>query len=366
MNIIERIKNFWNNRKQKALPQAQESQMMHNQNMAIKPKRAWMLPKEEYNQPTKLEKEIDDFLHAYSSRIESIDPTYPLDSYQTAYSALVRMKGKPVTTDEYNNNSYKEQALLDQLSINKKYTVSSQGKKDSPDFYHIKSSRYRMPKADDMIRVYINCNNGNIAELSNLILGYNTNPNFYMKFTSNNANARGPRGEKIVIYCASDEINYVMQLINHTKSIRPDLYKESENVLPFLQNIDNAVSVAEQPITDQFVDLYGRRKTIDQSANAFLATALKDSYIETAREIARCDPNLAFLLQKEHINDEILYVRNYPYINQNYHDYLLKSTEAKLVALSAKNHLSIDGIDHQMVQNNDRNQQQRNQQEVTK
>ena len=207
-----------------------------------------------------------------------------------------------------------------------------------------------MPQFENMLRLYINCNNGNISELSNLILSCNQNPNFYMKFISNEANDIKPRGEKIVIYCDKNEVDNTMQLIRYTKSIRPDLYTESENVLPFLQNIDNTVSISKQPSTNQFKDLYGNYKTIAQSTNSFLSMTLKESYMEAAKEIARADTDLSFLLQDEWINDEYLYMKNYPYINSKYHDYLIQSMEAKMAILAINNNLYIDRIPQQYLQ----------------
>lgn len=350
MNIIEKIRHFWKNKNQKALP---EAQMMSNQNTNKKQNRKWILSNTKSEQTTKLDREIDAFLHSYSEIIENTCENQTMDSYKMAYSALVRMNGKTITQEEYNNNYYQEQLLLNQLYNNNKYTLQTQGTKDRTAFYHVKSCEYQMPPYSDILRIYINCNNANISELSNLILSCNKNPNFYMKFTSNISNATNPRGEKIVIYCDKKDFDYNMRLIQYTKNIRPDLYKESENVLPFLQNVDNTVSVSRQPLTDQFIDLYGNYKRIPQSTNAFLATTLKDSYIVAAREIARCDQNLAFLLQEEYINDEILYMKNYPYIDANYHDYLLKSMEAKMEVLSARNNLYIDGLHQQIAPNNE-------------
>ena len=172
-----------------------------------------------------------------------------------------------------------------------------------------------------------------------------------MKFISNEANDIKPRGEKIVIYCDKNEVDNTMQLIRYTKSIRPDLYTESENILPFLLNIDNMVSASRQPLTNQFEDLYGNYKTIPQSTNSFLSMTLKESYMEAAKEIARADTDLSFLLQNECINDEYLYMKNYPYINSKYHNYLIQSMETKLAILAKNNDLYIDGIPQQYQQN---------------
>ena len=172
-----------------------------------------------------------------------------------------------------------------------------------------------------------------------------------MKFVSNEANGIKPRGEKIVIYCDRNETSNIMQLIRYTKSIRPDLYTESENILPFLLNIDKTVSVSRQPLTNQFEDLYGNYKKIAQSTNSFLSMTLKESYMEATKEIARADSDLSFLLQDECINNEYLYMKNYPYINSKYHNYLIQSMEAKMAILAKNNDLYIDGIPQQYQQN---------------
>lgn len=213
-------------------------------------------------------------------------------------------------------------------------------------FYHIRSKGYQLPPNNEIIRLYINCNNGNVAELAQNILQYNQNGNFYLKLTPNEQNANYSRGEKIVIYCRENEVESNMQLLHYIKSIRPELFKESERTLPFLQSVDNIVSIARQPVTNQYVDLYNRNYTIPQSHNAFLANILQESYMETAREIARNDPNINYLLDDNWINSRILYMKNYKYINEYYHDYLLKSMEAKMEVLSRKNNIYIDGLNY--------------------
>ena len=194
MNIIEKIMNLWRHRGQKALP---EAQMINSQNK----NRKYILQINNNSQPTKLDMEIDNFLKAYSNIIENVDEAQPINTTKMAYDALVTMQGKEPTQEEYQNNDYMEQELLKRLYSEKKYNIQYQGTKERTVFYHIKSKGYEMPQFENMLRLYINCNNGNISELSNLILSCNQNPNFYMKFISNEANDIKPRGEKIVIYC---------------------------------------------------------------------------------------------------------------------------------------------------------------------
>ena len=43
-------------------------------------------------------------------------------------------------------------------------------------------------------------------------------------------------------------------------------------------------------------------------------------------------------------------MKNYPYINSKYHDYLLQSMEAKIAVLSKNNDMDIEGIPKQYQQ----------------
>lgn len=89
---------------------------------------------------------------------------------------------------------------------------------------------------------------------------------------------------------------------------------------------------------------------------------LKESYMEAAKEIARADTDLSFLLQDEWINDEYLYMKNYPYINSKYHDYLIQSMEAKMAILAINNNLYIDRIPQQYLQ--DRGDEEKEKQSI--
>ena len=369
MKILEKIKYFIQNIRMKpkmALPPASEN--INNQNVneenennptnekTNKNNGEWIIKNigKSNTQPTKLDVQIDQFLQDFSDLVERSTLKSNNDIDRMAYKALVSMRGMPITQDEYDKNYYGEQLVLDEIKDEGKYTVQTQGGKDNPLFYHIKSLGHTLPDSSDLARIYINCNNGNIAELSKLILECNNNSNFYLKFSSNISNSRRPRGEKIVIYCHNDEINYIVQLINYTKNIRPDLYKESENVLPFLQSIDNTISIAAEPLSNQFTGLDGKIKILGKSTNSFISNILRESYIGAVQEIAANDENLSFLLQNDNIENQYLYLRNYNYVNHNYHDYLLSSMKAKMGYLSIKNNVYIDGIYKETGQPNEK------------
>ena len=344
MNILEKIKGLF--KRTKALPTPKKIKKSQNGD------NSWIISNGGGSYlPNKLEENIDNFLKEYYNRISMYPDGQEINNYEEAYIALIDMNGKTIKEDEFDKNLYKENELLQQLELGNRYKVQIQPNKSGfgNDFYHVHSVNYKMPQDKDMIRVYLNCNNGNVAELAKALLDSNNNENFYLKFNASNPNFLKSRGEKIVIYCDNSDYEYTLNLIEYVKQLRPELFVESENVLPFMQNVNNIVSVARQPESNIYNSLSGNQKQIPVSVNAFLANMLEDSYMNVAREIARADSNLAFLLTEECFNDETLYMKNYPYINQNYREYLLKSMEAKMGVLSQRNGIYVDGINYQEI-----------------
>lgn len=344
MSLFQKIKNFLKGTK--ALPEPEENMYEKENNKS----NSWMFynNSSSYYQPTKLENDIDRFLKAYHTRISMYPEGTQLNNYVEAYSALVGMNGTPITQEEFNNNYYKENELLQQLYSENKYTVQAQENSAGlgNEFYHIQSQGYKLPNEGEMIRVYLNCNSGNTAELAKTLLENNTNENFYLKFCANNPNHTVSRGEKIVIYCENNDYDYTLKLVEYAKQIRPDLFVESEKTLPFFQSVNNVASVAYQPQSNQYADLNGQIKTVPKSVNSFMTNMLEESYVAAAREIAKSDSKLSFLLSSEYYNDETLYMRNYAYIDENYHEYLLKSIQAKMEVLSKRNGIYIEGIEY--------------------
>ena len=353
MGLMDRIKQFWQNRKLKQLPEGQFEN--YYQYYEDNNNNNWLLQSGNYGQATKLDNDIERFLDCYYDRLQQCDLTQPLDNYRKAYTALVGMNGEQVTEEEYYNNKFKENELLNQIVNDNKYTFQI-----NDQFYHIKSQGYEMPNYQDMVRIYVNCSNGKIEELSQAILDYNNNPNFYMKIPSNDSNAQNPRGEKVVIYCRKNEIDYTIDLLKYSKQQRPDLFQNSEKTLPFIENVDNIASIAYQPITDMYIGLNNQTKKIPQSVNSFITSMLEESYMESAREIARADINLNFLLNNDKYYDETAYMLNYPYIKNNYKDYLIGSMKAKMEVLSRKNNIYIDGINYEQQYQKENNTQSQN------
>ena len=344
MGLIQILKNLFRKNDIKALPEANSENKQTDNSWLISGGYGNTQP-----QLSKLDVEILDFLNSYSKNVSQINANQPINNYKIAYASLVQ-SNEVVTQEQYTYNSFRESETLTNYALNNSYQVTPQD-----GFYHIMSQNYQMPNFEDMTRVYINCKSEYISELAKTITDSNTNPNFYMKFTGNEANAQNPRNEKIVIYCNKNETDYTLGLINYCKNMRPELFQDSKT-LPFIKSKQGIASVASQPTTNQYVGLQRQTKQIPQSVNAFITNMLEESYMEAAREIARSDSNLSFLLDPNYYNNETLYVQNYPYISQYYSEYLLNSMKAKLEFLSKNNNIEIDGLQQncQYYENNNK------------
>lgn len=352
MGLIERIKQIFKRDKTKLLPEPQYTQETNQHD------NSWIISNGSGNyqpQLSKIDLDITNFLTKYSQSVAQINSSDQINNYKTAYACLC-YSGEQITQEQYNYNGSIENNLLANLKSNNMYTST-----EEQGFYHIQSQNYQMPNFEDMTRVYINCDSTNIADLAQTIINSNTNPNFYMKFVSNDSNAQVPRNEKMVIYCNKNELDYTMNLLNYCKQIRPELFTGSQ-ALPFLKNEQGIASIGYQPTTNQYIDLQGQTKQIPQSVNAFITNMLQESYMNAAREIARVDSNLSFLFDENNYNNETLYMQNYPYILENYQEYLLSSMKAKLEVLSRYNNIEIDGItpQNQYSMDNDRQASQEN------
>ena len=341
MSIIDKIKRFWKKQNIKALPEGNKE--LNKKGMF---KKNWINSGGNNGKETKADKYIELFLNSYLNQLKVNEANDKTSCFEMAYTALVTMTGKQVTKDQYFINQKNEDELLSQDSIKSRYTIERQKLSETGEtiFYHIKSIGYTFPEYKDIVRVYLNCSNENIAKLSQVILNFNTNSNFYMKFASNKVNARNPRGEKIVIYCKENELEKIVSTIEYINKVRPDLFEESEKKLPFFQTKGSLVSVSRQPETNEYISLNGGRRKIPQSTNAFLTNILRESYIEAVREISRSDEKISFLLENNNLGNEKLYMQNFPYINYNYHNYLIQSMKAKMGVLAQKNNIYMEEI----------------------
>lgn len=105
-------------------------------------------------------------------------------------------------------------------------------------------------------------------------------------------------------------------------------------------------SYAQKNIADKdnFTGLDGKKYNAT-SHSQMVSLALESSYMETVKEIARQDNQLGFLLSPDYSNDSKLFIQNLPYLDSNYHNYLINSMANKLEYLSYTNSITIRGIE---------------------
>lgn len=333
MNIINKIKEIFRRSKTKALPEPKQKFKENKFKKGIHVK----------NQTKNLylENALDQYFECYNEILDE-----GKNSTNTSYEALTKINAQP--QGNIGENRAKENLLLNNIYNTGKYRVQTQMSEATPAYYHIKSQGYQMPDFRNMIRLYINCDNKNVAEIAQNLLRLNENPNFYLKIDTSDSLEQHKRSEKIVIYAQDSDVEYTLQLVQYLKSIRPDLFENSEKNNPFMPQIDG-IAMARQPISSTFNNLDGTQSKISQSANRFISTSIIQSYMQVARRIAEVDPELNFLLTPENINNEMLYVRNYQYISHYYNEYFVNSMEYNMKYLSRINNFQIQGINYDEV-----------------
>lgn len=259
-----------------------------------------------------------------------------------AYNALTRINALGGNCDL---NQVQENELLEYAYSSNRYSVQKQVNPSGgfTDFYHIQTNGYQLPSPEKQIRIYLNCRNENTAELAKWLIYCNNAPSFYLKVDTTEALRCYGRMEKIVIYTTDEQFRYCIELINHVKKYRADLFKDSEKTNPFMESAQG-ISYTRQPTETIFHNLDGSTQQISTSANRHISTVIKESYMAAAREVAAVDPKIQFLLEPQYYNDEVLYMRNYAYIDSMYHVFLINSMEQKMRYLCMQNQIVIKGI----------------------
>ena len=337
-NFIDKLQDFFNKifKKQKIYQLPESNNPTHTENkcdfLNYKSSKDFVNPE--------LESSIMQFLSSYYELADISDKT---GIYPTAYNALIRINGGKQCYSQ--KNIADENNLFDILRKNGAYNIlTNYSPNGDPAFYHIQSPNYKLPDKKDMIRIYLNCKPENIAELATNILQNNKEDNFYLKFASTIENYKYPRTEKIVIYTDQQHYTNTVSSINELIAKRPDLFEESKNVNPFCNPINEYMTYGFEPQVDNFTGLDGKKNDA-KSHNKMVALALENSYMEATKEIARQDSQLSFLLSPDYSNDTKLFIQNLPYLDSNYHNYLINSMASKLEYLSYTNAITIKGID---------------------
>ena len=341
MNILEKIKQILFKNKQKALPESTissentRSSFLSNIRHVTTPRR----------KDTVKNKYLENCISQFFEELKRI-PSENLSNFGSPlfYQALVRINA--LNGNSYSNTEH-EDKLIDEINNSYNYELLWQhaGKNNTPVFYHIRDRFYLSPDPNNMVRMYLNCKNENVAKLASCLLQYNTHPQFYLKACSSEYLAANKRSEKIVVYSTYSQLQYHMSLINHAREEHPELFEGSEKTNPFMPS-NNGIAFAKQPISRNFTLLDGSTIEIGQSSNSFIAQTIQESYIETLRELSYNDSELEFLLDPENINDDSLYAGTYDYVNSHHHAKLINSMEEKMKVLCDLNNIEINGINY--------------------
>ena len=284
-----------------------------------------------------LEKSLQLFFDSYQEILNG-----NVDWEPNSYNALIRINA---LEDDSDKNAVHEEELIEYILRSGKYMIQTQNSQELriPIFYHIQTRGYISTSDDKSMRLYLNCRNENTAELAKALLKCNKDPQFYLKVNADKAIRVHSRSEKIVIYTTDSQFYNCIQLILYVKERRPELFRDFEEANPFMESL-GGISYSKEPISEIFYRLNGLAEPIDKSYNTYIARIIKESYMETVKEIATLDYNLAFLLDSENYNNELVYMQNYPYINSKYHVLLINSMEQKMIYLCTKNRIVIKGI----------------------
>ena len=289
---------------------------------------------------TYLEKALSQYFEEYLRQLNEAKKTNEMPNSYRALTSINATKGHSELNIEDEIN------LLKQIESSNEYNIELQEVEDINEccFYHVQKRGYKPPNEESIIRIYLNCKDENVAELTSSLLNNSENPNFYLKFASTESMQRRARSEKIVIYTDDKHLQQDLESIEQLKKDKPNLFKGSENTNPFMQQVEDTYSVVRQTNNGEYINLKGEKKIISNSNNTYIAQILQDSYTETVQDIAKKDPNISFLLDSKNDNNYYLYMRNYRYINAHHHSDLINLMESKMKILAANNNIEIKGI----------------------
>lgn len=166
-------------------------------------------------------------------------------------------------------------------------------------FYNIFTENSLLSEASTS-RLYINCDNSNIAKISDeIVKRMNYQENFHFKFLGDTEEF--PRSEKIVIYThGKEDENDIISKIADIKEKNPHLFNNTKE-FPFMKNYLGFIGVGETPQIENFIHSNGEVTKESMSYNKFLATVLEDSLNDTVNNVANSNRSLHDYLSKNKI-----------------------------------------------------------------
>lgn len=220
------------------------------------------------------------------------------------YKALIQLSGMAIELGE--KNRLNEENLISKLKKQgSQFNVINQDDKEgNVYFYHIKTKKHLSDglneKADKM-RIYINCKRKNVAKLASKLVEKFEDDSIYFKFSSDYQLSNFSRAESFVIYTDTKSASNIVDKLNDVYSGNKELFEGSKNMNPFLKNEGGYLSYAPEPKTDTYYKRNGKSEKIVPSYNNFLAKALQESFIRTARETIASSKELTEKTQRLHI-----------------------------------------------------------------
>ena len=187
--------------------------------------------------------DLKDFLIETSKKINSL-PLHKRylgkgQKYKIGYDTLVGMKKAEIDTETWRNDREKAYQIIKERA-EKNYAVFSFQDEDTADpvnddrFFHIYTNFCAPDERDEMLSLYVSCNLGKVADLTNRILKAVDGRDFAMKFwvkaDPDIHEFTDTRGEQIVIYSQPRDLDFYHNLLSNIEASHPELFNGAETL----------------------------------------------------------------------------------------------------------------------------------------
>ena len=297
--LIEKIKNFFNRSKLKALPEPAKQREADNKQSIKASDAEYTKNGEEAMRQAFIEKihanyqgkqPVQYSIKTVEGAIQQFLNAYVYESARgdsSVYSILTGLGGR---VEQERFNPIAENLFLNNLKQNKQFNIKNQHNA----FYHIYNKEWQQAGLDIDTRLYLNPTRENLIPMVEEILKRNGDNPIYLKLETEaqmqqKAMKNEGRSEKIVIYANGGKdgnIGRIGQILTQIKNEKPEIFKGCEYMNPFMKNIDGIASYAPSPNTSNFIRLDGQSVNVSKSYNSFLAEALEESMNQALNDIA--------------------------------------------------------------------------------
>lgn len=297
--LIEKIQDFFNRSKLKALPEPAKQREADNKKSINASDAEYTKTGEEARRQAFIEKihanyqekqPVQYSIKTVEGAIQQFLNAYVYESAKgdsSVYSILTGLGGR---VEQERFNPIAENLFLNNLKKNKQFNIKNQHNA----FYHIYNKEWQQAGLDIDTRLYLNPTRENLIPMVEEILKRNGNNPIYLKLETEaqmqqKAMKNEGRSEKIVIYANGGKdgnLGRIGQILTQIKNEKPEIFKGCEYINPFMKNIDGIASYAPSPNTSNFIRLDGQTVNVSKSYNSFLAEALEESMNQALNDIA--------------------------------------------------------------------------------